>query len=70
MHWEQLEAKYRRRIEALERVASCLLDHYLSDYGQNDGEPAAGRRDALCAEAEALVPNWRQRRDEWKPERK
>lgn len=58
------------RITKLERVLACLLDHTLSDYDQNDGEPLDGIRDALCAEAERLVPNWRERRDEWKPERK
>ncbi len=55
------------RIETLERVMACLLDHYLSEYEQNDGEPLEGIRDALCTEAETLVPNWRERRDEWKP---
>ena len=57
------------RIAELERVMGCLLDHYLSDYEQNDGEAHAGMRDALCTEAEALVPNWRERRDEWQPKR-
>lgn len=52
---------------ALERVAACLLDHYLTDYGMNDDEPLAGQRDALSAEAEKLMPNWRASRDEWKP---
>jgi hypothetical protein len=55
------------RCEKLERVMACLLDHYLSEYDQNDGHEFAGIRDALCAEAERLVPNWRERRDEWRP---
>jgi hypothetical protein len=57
------------RIAKMERVMGCLLDHYLSDYEMNDGEKIAGMRDALCAEAERLVPNWRERRDEWRPKR-
>ena len=52
-----------------ERVLGCLLDHYLSDYDQNDGQEHAGIRDRLGKEAETLVPNWRQRRDEWTPKR-
>ena len=55
------------RIEKLERVMSCLLDHTLNCYEQNDGQEFSGMRDALCTEAEALVPNWRERMREWEP---
>lgn len=54
-------------VVATERVLACLLDHYLSEYEQNDGERLEGLKDSLCAEAVSLVPNWRTRRDEWKP---
>lgn len=33
----------------------------------NDDDPLANQRDALSKEAETLVPNWRERRDEWNP---
>ncbi len=59
----------QRRISDLECVLSVLFDHYLSAYDQNDGDAEAGIRDALGTEIEFLVPNWRERRDEWQPKR-
>ena len=56
----KLELKAAARIEKIERIASCLLDHYLNCYD--------GNKDALCIEAERLIPNWRERISEWKPE--
>ena len=47
------------RIEKLEEVAACLLDHYLGCYD--------GSRDALASETEKLVPNWATLKDQWKP---
>lgn len=58
------------RLDKLEAVAACLLDHYMSSYGMNDMQEQAGNRDALAAEAEHLVPHWRKLRDEWKPKAK
>ena len=55
------------QIEAMERVLGCLLDHYLTCYRQNDGEENFHLRDQLGQAAEELVPEWRKRRDEWKP---
>ncbi len=46
-------------VTALERVTACLLDHYLGCYD--------GNKDALCLEAEALIPHWRERMEEWTP---
>jgi hypothetical protein len=51
-------------------IMACLLDHYLSEYEQNDGQKLEGRRDAISTEAEQLVPNWRELRDDWSPLRK
>lgn len=53
----------------LERMVGCLLDHYMTSRGQNDGQESFHTRDQVSEAAEALVPSWRQRRDEWKPKR-
>ena len=61
-----MDLRTRQRIAALERIAGCLLDHYLTARRQNDGQDNFHVRDSLGQAAEELVPNWRQRRDEWR----
>lgn len=48
-----------KRIVDLERVAACLLDHYLGCYD--------GNKDSLALEAEKLIPNWQTLMEEWRP---
>ena len=52
---EEQEAQKKR----MQLVIACLLDHYLACYEDNE--------DRLAREAEALVPDWKTKRFEWKP---
>lgn len=48
-----------KQIEELKGVLACLLDHYLGCYEMT--------YDKLALEGERLVPDWRDRMNEWKP---
>lgn len=52
---EALEAENARK----DILLSCLLDHYLNCYD--------GNFDALALEVAGLIPDWREKMDEYKP---
>lgn len=62
---DPLRTNPMRVLGAVERGRG-LLDLYLTVRRQNDGMENFHLRGHGVAEAEELLPDWRQRRDEWR----
>ena len=57
---EAIEGAHELEFKRMKLVFACLLDAYLSHVSH-------GVKDTLAQEAEELVPDWREKRNEWRP---
>ncbi len=57
---DAIEQAHELEVKRMKLVLACLLDAYLSHVSH-------GVKDILAQEAEDLVPDWREKRNEWRP---